>query len=259
MRYIYKITNKVSGKIHIGQTNDVVKRWKDHLSAVRNNFGFLLHSSIRKHGTENFIFEVIEECEDITTNDREKFWISYYDSFHNGYNLTSGGDHDFNRSDETINKMSKSKIGHIVTEETRKKIGEANKGRIRTEEAKKKMSESQIGHVVTEETRQKIREKHIGKIVNEETRKKISASKSGKKQSEEVVKNRSEKLKGKKHTEETKRIIGLKNSGKKQSEERRQKARDAWARWRLRKQQELLKKEGELNAPLQDDCDVISS
>ena len=112
MRYIYKITNKVSGKIYIGQTNDAVKRWKDHLSAVRNNFGFLLHSSIRKHGTENFIFEVIEECEDIATNDREKFWISYYDSFHNGYNLTSGGDHDFNRSDETINKMSKSYQRH---------------------------------------------------------------------------------------------------------------------------------------------------
>jgi group I intron endonuclease len=259
MRYIYKITNKVNGKIYIGQTNDIEKRWKDHLSAVRNNFGFFIHNSIRKRGIDNFVFEVIEECEDIETNDREKFWISHYDSFHNGYNLTSGGDCDFNRCEETILKMSRSKMGHIVTNETREKIGRANSGRVFSEESREKMSKSQMGHEVSHETREKIREKHLGKVVSEETRKKISESKLGKKQSEEVVKNRSKKLKGKRHTEETKKKIGLANSGKKQSEERRQKTREAWARWRLRRQQEILKSEGEHLVPPQDSSKDVTN
>jgi len=40
---------------------------------------------------ENFLFEVIEEVENEKLDEREKYWINYYDSYYNGYNATLGG------------------------------------------------------------------------------------------------------------------------------------------------------------------------
>jgi len=240
MRYIYKIINKANGKHYIGQTNDLEKRWKGHLQCAENESGYLLHSAIRKYGPENFEFEMIEACKDEDANDLEKKWILHYESFVKGYNLTSGGDAEFKRSEVTIQKMSESKRGHEVSEETRKKIGDANRGRVMSKETREKMSQSRKGHEVSEKTREKIREKHVGKNVSEETRKRISESKTGKKQDSEVVKRRSEKLKGKSLSEEAKRKIGLANS-RPQSEERRQKTKDAWQRWRERKKEQAAK------------------
>ena len=47
---------------------------------------------MRKYGIENFKIEEIEKCKDEDLNSREKYWISYYNSYHNGYNSTEGGD-----------------------------------------------------------------------------------------------------------------------------------------------------------------------
>lgn len=52
-----------------------------------------LYKAIRKYGIENFNFDIIEECSADELNEREKYWISYYNSYgENGYNLTPGGD-----------------------------------------------------------------------------------------------------------------------------------------------------------------------
>ena len=52
----------------------------------------LLYKAINQYGIENFSIEQIEECPSSKSNEREKFWIEYYDSFKNGYNATLGGD-----------------------------------------------------------------------------------------------------------------------------------------------------------------------
>lgn len=93
MRFIYKIVNIIDNKIYVGQTRNFESRkLGHHYQAKRGNFR-PLYASIRKHGIENFIFEVIEECEDNIVNEREKFWIaelkSTVDKY--GYNLTPGG------------------------------------------------------------------------------------------------------------------------------------------------------------------------
>lgn len=237
MRYIYKIINRVNGKHYVGQTNDLEKRWKGHLQCAENESGYLLHNAIRKYGCENFEFEMIEACEDEDANELEKKWILHYESFDKGYNLTSGGDSEFKRSELTIQRMSESKRGHEVSEETRKKIGDANRGRVMSKETREKMSRSRKGHEVSEETREKIREKHIGKNVSEETRKKISESKMGKKQDPEVVRRRAEKLKGKTLSEEAKRKIGVANSGPR-TEEQLQKIRESRKKRHERKNQD---------------------
>lgn len=100
--YIYKFINKITGKIYIGQTNNIEKRKRGHKSESfnpkANGYNLPFHVAIRKYGWENFNFEVLEELSDDFgreyLNEREIFFIAYYKSLvnENGYNLTKGGD-----------------------------------------------------------------------------------------------------------------------------------------------------------------------
>jgi group I intron endonuclease len=60
MTGIYKITNKINGKVYIGQSINIERRWKEHISDKRKNS--LIHLAIEKYGEKNFNFEIIEEC-----------------------------------------------------------------------------------------------------------------------------------------------------------------------------------------------------
>ena len=90
MMGIYKITNKINNKAYIGQSIDIEHRWKTHIS--RHSTCSAIHKAIEKYGTDNFIFEVLEECKQKELNDKEIYWIKYYNTFEDGYNLTRGGD-----------------------------------------------------------------------------------------------------------------------------------------------------------------------
>lgn len=96
MFYIYKITNILNGKIYIGKTTDTIEnRWKQHKrDAFRErNQNRPLYSAIRKYGIDNFIIEKVEEVStEKILNDREIYWIKYYNTYKNGYNATLGGD-----------------------------------------------------------------------------------------------------------------------------------------------------------------------
>ena len=91
---IYKITNKLDNKCYIGQSIDIETRWKQHIyegKKLRHKYKFYL--ALNKYGAENFLFEVIEECSLDTEilNNRERYWIEYYNSYEEGYNSTRGG------------------------------------------------------------------------------------------------------------------------------------------------------------------------
>lgn len=87
MVYIYKITNLINNKIYIGLTTRTVEmRWKEHVRGTQ-----YIDNAIKEFGKDNFTIETIEECEDDVADDREIYWIQYYDSYHNGYNYTLGG------------------------------------------------------------------------------------------------------------------------------------------------------------------------
>lgn len=88
--YIYKVTNKVTGKSYIGQTRYTVEfRWRQHQHKKDNTY---FHNSIKKYGVENFIVETLEECDYDKLNEREIYYIAKYNTFKEGYNLTIGGD-----------------------------------------------------------------------------------------------------------------------------------------------------------------------
>lgn len=97
MTGIYKITNQVNGKVYIGQSRNIKQRWNKHHTAPFNIndhcYELPLYRAIRKYGLENFSFEVIEECLSKELDNKESYWIKYYDSLNpeKGYNLSSGG------------------------------------------------------------------------------------------------------------------------------------------------------------------------
>lgn len=92
--FIYKITNTINGKSYIGQTiQNVKERFYQHCATKCSKavLDMAIHRAIKKYGKSNFTVEVIEEVDSTNLNDRERYWIKYYDSYNNGYNSTKGG------------------------------------------------------------------------------------------------------------------------------------------------------------------------
>ena len=207
---IYKITNKINGKVYIGQSINIDTRWRQHINAKDN---YAIHNAIKKYGEENFKFEVLLECPVEMLNVWERDMIALYDCITpKGYNLTEGGE-GYKCSDETRLKMSKAKKGikrKPFSEETKRKMRESHKGIPRSEEVKKKISESNKGkkrQPFSEETKRKLSESLKGKKrqpFSEEHKRKISNAQKGKNLSEETRLKMSEVKKGKHHSEETK-------------------------------------------------------
>lgn len=91
---IYKITHIDSEKSYIGQSVNIAERYKQH---IRRGLGAdpitrnKLYPAMNSLGPENFTFSLLEECPREQLNDREKFWINYYQTYDFGYNDTNGG------------------------------------------------------------------------------------------------------------------------------------------------------------------------
>lgn len=89
---IYKIENLNNGKIYIGQSIHPHRRLIEHMYMARHHLDDLpIHLAIAKYKEEAFSFTVIEE--DVENyNEREAYWIKYYNSLvPNGYNILPGG------------------------------------------------------------------------------------------------------------------------------------------------------------------------
>jgi len=91
---IYRIVNDINQHCYIGQSVQIEKRWQNHKVAAFNindkGYEYPLYRAFRKYGIENFTFEIIEECSQEELNEKEHYWISYYQP---EYNQTEGGDY----------------------------------------------------------------------------------------------------------------------------------------------------------------------
>lgn len=129
--HLYRITNKIDGKKYIGITTrqDPRRRWSEHKCTAQRGRGrtVVLMNAIRKHGVDNFEFEVIETFENISLEElleKESAMIIKENTIcPNGYNLKLEGTLR-HYSDELGKKLSKSSQG-IITEpnKTSKFIG----------------------------------------------------------------------------------------------------------------------------------------
>ena len=122
---IYKYTNKINGKIYIGQTKQQLqKRHYKHSTQLDDNTYF--HRAIKKYGIKNFILEIVEDDIPLDQlNEREIYWIKYFNSYHTsgkGYNETKGGQwgtsHQLltGRQEEEIKQKLKSNLDLSLTD-----------------------------------------------------------------------------------------------------------------------------------------------
>ena len=154
---IYKITNKINKKCYVGQSKNIERRLKDHKLVCREK-NILLKRALNTYGKENFIYEIIEECELNKLDEREIYWIS---KLKPEYNFTTGGSGSPN---------------HIVKPETKKILKETGKKFWESldEKTKNKIINQNLigprkGHNVSEETREKLRQWNLGKKQSQET------------------------------------------------------------------------------------------
>ena len=132
--YIYKLTSP-NGKIYIGQTINKKQR-KYHYNSKCFKQQIKLWNNVQKYGWKpGETFEIIEEClcgdNKCILNEREKYWIQYYDSLKNGLNCNEGGygNTGYIASEETKNKISKyHKNKPPMSDETKEKLRQINLG-----------------------------------------------------------------------------------------------------------------------------------
>lgn len=133
MGQIYLITNEKNGKIYVGQTSlTATKRWSSHkrdANSTTRNLQTPLARAIRKHGQENFVIKILEDCPSDKLDEREIYWIKELKAIENGYNLTEGGcsRRGYSLSEETKAKMSKARKGIVFTKEHKNKLSEAKR------------------------------------------------------------------------------------------------------------------------------------
>ena len=162
---IYKVTNKVNGKVYIGQTRHSLETRKiRHLQCARNGYNTHFYQAIRKYGEDNFKWEILcSASSKQELNDLETYFITKYDSIKHGYNMVDGGDNNvmdiesvktkhasIMRSDEMRKKISdtmkrKALNGELFTEEHRRKIGASQKGKKYSDERRAKCDTRSVG------------------------------------------------------------------------------------------------------------------
>lgn len=121
---IYKITNLTNGKIYIGQSVHIERRWEEH---CRPSASSLISSAIKKYGIKNFSFEIIEVCQKSKLNERESHWIKYYNSLTpRGYNVEDNTESDHSlyshfSKDELLNILKELQFTKLTLSEIAKK------------------------------------------------------------------------------------------------------------------------------------------
>lgn len=187
MVYIYKIQNKINNKTYIGKSSDVYTRWHNHKNKLKSGSheNPYLQNAWNKYGAENFLFEILEISEN---PDKlpvlESYWISYLDSLDRqfGYNIENVNPNTFQKtvSEETRRKLSLAGKGRTHSDATKRKMSDALMGNTRwlgkhhTDDTKNKMSKAQKGKIISERQRLLLSRANKNKIFSTEHRKNIS-------------------------------------------------------------------------------------
>ena len=127
---IYKIENLVNGKVYIGQTISFKSRKSTHLSELRNGkkLNIKLQNAWDKYGEDNFVFKMIGRYDISELDCMEIYFVKVYDSFKNGYNMTTGG--------------NQGTPNHILTSGQKKAMSRISKELWSCKKHKKKMSDA---------------------------------------------------------------------------------------------------------------------
>jgi len=164
MGVIYKTTNLINNKIYIG------KRIFNKDKFFRNKYygsGKLLKEAINKYGLDSFNREVLEEVDNYLLEEREIYWIKFYNSnnLEIGYNLTIGGNSKYGRKVGSMSDHTKKKISESVSKYL-KENGHPFQNKNHSDESKEKIRNKLIGRKLPEEHVKKVADSHRGMKYN---------------------------------------------------------------------------------------------
>lgn len=197
--YVYRVTRN-DGKFYVGIHST------DDLDDGYLGSGLKITRSLRKYGKDSHTKEILEfhpGREEVLKREVE---IVNEELLNDPrcLNIALGGGR---QSEETRKSISSAVKGRTFSDEHRRKLGEAAKGRIHTEEARYKISEANRSRTISEETRKKWSEANSGRTVSEETRKKLSEARKKRVISDETRRKLSEAGKNRIVSEETRKKI----------------------------------------------------
>ena len=191
--FIYSITSP-TGKVYVGQTKNIKNRERSY-RGCKCKTQPKLYNSIKKYGWDVHIFEIIDKCsifpDKTELDEKEKYWIKFYDSHHNGLNCNDGGQGHLGRKQSLEHiakrveflKLKGRGKGKEISEETIKKRLETKKingtgkginlGRKQSKETIAKRIATMIknkttrkGIPKTKEHKEKLRQGNLGKKKN---------------------------------------------------------------------------------------------
>lgn len=184
---IYCFKNKVNGKVYIGKSIDLDRRIKEHYYLLHNNLDTgRLQTDFNVYGYSNFEISLIEECSTEQLDEREIYWIAFYDARNpeKGYNKAkggkggAGGGHPQSlEARKKISEAAKRQHQNMTPEQRAKRseaLSRASRGRKMTPEQCKKTSEAVKRSWQDPERRAKQSEALTGKRRTPEQRKKMS-------------------------------------------------------------------------------------
>lgn len=189
---VYKIVCKANGKVYVGSSDNVNKRWGTHqrLLALSQHPNIHLQHAWDLHGKVRFEFELVEACPVDTLREREQYWIEQLHACDARFGLNisldatapmTGRKH----SKETLVHLAEVHVGLKHTEESKAKISAALRGKKKSPEHVEKLRQLFMGRKASAETRRKLSEIH--KNPSPELRRKRSDALRGKKRNPEYV------------------------------------------------------------------------
>lgn len=149
--FVYRATNKLNNKSYIGITKDFQYRHYRHFLDTGNGSQLHFHRALRKYGEDAFEWTILYRCSDEhSASIIEQQCVKFYDSYTNGYNMTTGGQRGWKK---------------VTAEETKRKLSALYKG---------KSFEERHGTERAAEIKHKQSSAHKGKQVSQDTRKRMS-------------------------------------------------------------------------------------
>ena len=245
---VYKLTNKLNDRVYIGSAKEFKNRWKEHARSLKlgKHHNRFLQADYNKCGPEAFSFSILEIVEGdklARTTAEQKYVNETYDH----------GDQCYNLHKDTISYQGKRQA---CLEETKKKISDANSGRVYSPEALENIREAarkRIGSSNDKVSGEAWRERDpevyekmvaLGKLMAQKNLEKVKAKLTGIPLTDEHRKKLSEAHKGHKHSEETRKKMSEAQRKRKLSEETKKKISEGHKRRREKKMEASLGIEG---------------
>lgn len=180
---VYAIVCQESGKIYIGGTGDIRRRWRAHYSALfvrKDHVNPHLLASANRYGARGFCFCVVELCGESDVWERERAWIRFYkaDFSEFGFNCSDGGEAPI-FSEPTRQKISAALLGRAKSASHRASMSRARKGVPLSEEQAARLRALAVGRKPSAKNLEALRRSNLGRKKSPEELEKIASAHRG--------------------------------------------------------------------------------